>query len=95
MGRGHETPGEDPLMVSTYAVNYIRGLQEVVEEGKFTTGGKLKVSSCCKHYTAYDLDKWKNVDQFHFDAKALVYWECARQNVSNQGSMEADRRVDL
>ncbi|KAF2294468.1 hypothetical protein GH714_011673 [Hevea brasiliensis] len=31
-------------------------------------GGKLKVSSC-KHYTAYDLDKWKNVDRFHFDAK--------------------------
>ncbi|KAJ9175159.1 hypothetical protein P3X46_013738 [Hevea brasiliensis] len=36
--------------------------------GKFNTGGKLKVSSC-KHYTAYDLDKWKNVDRFHFDAK--------------------------
>ncbi|KAJ9175155.1 hypothetical protein P3X46_013734 [Hevea brasiliensis] len=68
-GRGQETPGEDPLVVSRYAVNYVRGLQEVGEEGNFTTDDKLKVSSCCKHYTAYDLDKWKGVDRFHFDAK--------------------------
>ncbi|OWM79166.1 probable beta-D-xylosidase 5 [Punica granatum] len=63
-GRGQETPGEDPLVVSRYAVNYIRGLQEVSP-----TSERLKVSSCCKHYTAYDLDKWKDIDRFHFDAK--------------------------
>lgn len=68
-GRGQETPGEDPLVVSKYAVNYVRGLQEVGEEENCTRGDKLKVSSCCKHYTAYDLDKWKDVDRFHFDAK--------------------------
>eukprot|EP00257_Ricinus_communis_P020591 XP_015579855.1 probable beta-D-xylosidase 5 isoform X2 [Ricinus communis] len=67
-GRGQETPGEDPLVVSRYAVNYVRGLQEVGDEGN-STADKLKVSSCCKHYTAYDLDKWKGVDRFHFDAK--------------------------
>ncbi|PNT57483.2 hypothetical protein POPTR_001G294700v4 [Populus trichocarpa] len=67
-GRGQETPGEDPLVVSKYAVNYVRGLQEVGEEGN-STGNRLKVSSCCKHYTAYDIDKWKGVDRFHFDAK--------------------------
>ncbi|KAH8519766.1 hypothetical protein H0E87_001270 [Populus deltoides] len=45
-----------------------RGLQEVGKEGN-STGNRLKVSSSCKHYTAYDLDKWKGVDRFHFDAK--------------------------
>ncbi|KAG6652601.1 hypothetical protein I3843_05G017400 [Carya illinoinensis] len=68
-GRGQETPGEDPLVVSRYAVNYVRGLQEVGEEGSTSGRDRLKVSSCCKHYTAYDVDKWKNVDRFHFDAK--------------------------
>ncbi|WRX15591.1 Glycoside hydrolase, partial [Theobroma cacao] len=67
-GRGQETPGEDPLVVSRYAVNYVRGLQEVGGESN-STHDKLKVSSCCKHYTAYDLDNWKGVDRFHFDAK--------------------------
>ncbi|XVE93503.1 hypothetical protein REPUB_Repub01dG0198200 [Reevesia pubescens] len=67
-GRGQETPGEDPLVVSRYAVNYVRGLQEVDGEAN-STNDKLKVSSCCKHYTAYDVDNWKGVDRFHFDAK--------------------------
>jgi beta-D-xylosidase 4 len=58
-------------VVSKYAVNYVRGLQEVGKEGN-STGNRLKVSSCCKHYTAYDLDKWKGVDRFHFDAKVCV-----------------------
>jgi beta-D-xylosidase 4 len=70
-GRGQETPGEDPFVVSKYAVNYVRGLQEV-DEGGNSTGDKLKVSSCCKHYTAYDVDKWKGVDRFHFDAKVYI-----------------------
>ncbi|KAE8669409.1 Beta-xylosidase/alpha-L-arabinofuranosidase 1 [Hibiscus syriacus] len=65
-GRGQETPGEDPMVVSKYAVNYVRGLQDVDSSGE---EDKLKVSSCCKHYTAYDLDNWKGVDRFHFDAK--------------------------
>jgi beta-D-xylosidase 4 len=57
-------------VVSKYAVNYVRGLQEVGdEEGNSPANRRLKVSSCCKHYTAYDVDKWKNVDRFHFDAK--------------------------
>ncbi|KAJ9705229.1 hypothetical protein PVL29_003340 [Vitis rotundifolia] len=70
-GRGQETPGEDPLVVSRYAVNYVRGLQEVGKEGNFAAD-RLKVSSCCKHYTAYDVDKWKGVDRFHFDAKVTL-----------------------
>ncbi|KAJ4962234.1 hypothetical protein NE237_022173 [Protea cynaroides] len=72
-GRGQETPGEDPLIVSQYAVKYVRGLQETAEEKLRSDGHKpLKVASCCKHYTAYDLDNWKGVDRFHFDAKVTL-----------------------
>ncbi|KAL5713634.1 xylan 1,4-beta-xylosidase [Ranunculus cassubicifolius] len=70
-GRGQETPGEDPFMVSKYAVNYVRGLQEIDKDG-ISSSDKLKVSSCCKHYTAYDVDNWKGVDRFHFDAKVTL-----------------------
>lgn len=42
-------------VVSTNGVNYVGGLQEV-SEGKRAGGNRLKVSSCCKHYTAYDVD---------------------------------------
>ncbi|CAK9176754.1 unnamed protein product [Ilex paraguariensis] len=70
-GRGQETPGEDPLVVSTYAVNYVKGLQEIGDEqgNSSSTDQRLKVASCCKHYTAYDIDNWKGVDRFHFDAQ--------------------------
>eukprot|EP00250_Pteridium_aquilinum_P005814 c15850_g1_i1 orf=355-2799(+) len=64
-GRGQETPGEDPFLASQYAINYVRGLQDV-EGGD---SDQLKVAACCKHYTAYDLDNWKGVDRFHFDAE--------------------------
>ncbi|PIA44186.1 hypothetical protein AQUCO_01700063v1 [Aquilegia coerulea] len=70
-GRGQETPGEDPLVVSRYAVNYVRGLQEMEKDGN-SSSDKLKVSSCCKHYTAYDVDNWKGIDRFHFDAKVTL-----------------------
>ncbi|XP_022988690.1 beta-xylosidase/alpha-L-arabinofuranosidase 2-like [Cucurbita maxima] len=63
-GRGQETPGEDPLLSSKYAVSYVRGLQQR-EDGN---PDHLKVAACCKHYTAYDLDNWKGTDRFHFNA---------------------------
>ncbi|XP_058761503.1 probable beta-D-xylosidase 7 [Vicia villosa] len=70
-GRGQETAGEDPMMTSNYAVSYVRGLQ-----GDSFQGGKLKghlqASACCKHFTAYDLDNWKGVNRFHFDAKVSL-----------------------
>ncbi|XP_057958465.1 beta-D-xylosidase 1-like [Malania oleifera] len=65
-GRSQETPGEDPLVVSTYATSYVKGLQDVAGQGN---ENRLKVAACCKHYTAYDLDKWKAVDRFHFNAE--------------------------
>ncbi|XP_074347903.1 beta-xylosidase/alpha-L-arabinofuranosidase 2-like [Apium graveolens] len=63
-GRGQETPGEDPLLTSRYAISYVRGLQERDDGDKY----RLKVSACCKHYTAYDLESWKGIDRFHFNA---------------------------
>ncbi|KAF6172219.1 hypothetical protein GIB67_024841 [Kingdonia uniflora] len=70
-GRIIETPGEDPFVVGRYAANYVRGLQDV--EGYLNTkdpnSRPLKVGACCKHFAAYDVDNWKGIDRYHFDAK--------------------------
>ncbi|KAL2339885.1 hypothetical protein Fmac_007825 [Flemingia macrophylla] len=70
-GRGQETPGEDPLLTSRYAVSFVRGLQ-----GDSFSGAKLRghllASACCKHFTAYDLDNWKAVNRFRFDARVSL-----------------------
>ncbi|KAL3618013.1 putative beta-D-xylosidase 7 [Castilleja foliolosa] len=68
-GRGQETPGEDPLLTSKYAVSFVRGIQGDNFQGNGLKDGHLQVSACCKHFTAYDLDNWKGVDRFTFDAK--------------------------
>ncbi|XP_051127739.1 beta-D-xylosidase 1 [Andrographis paniculata] len=62
-GRGQETPGEDPALAARYAASYVQGLQGG------GAGDRLKVAACCKHYTAYDLDFWKGIDRYHFNAK--------------------------
>ncbi|XP_074280650.1 beta-xylosidase/alpha-L-arabinofuranosidase 2-like [Silene latifolia] len=63
-GRGQETPGEDPLLSSKYGSSYVKGLQQTDDADP----KKLKVAACCKHYTAYDVDNWKGVDRYHFNA---------------------------
>lgn len=65
-GRGQETPGEDPVVVGTYAASYVKGLQG-------NDGNRLKVAACCKHFTAYDLDNWKGINRFKFDAHVSIY----------------------
>jgi beta-D-xylosidase 4 len=62
-GRGTETQGEDPVLSSQYVYNLIQGLQ-VGEDPRY-----LKTLPCCKHFSAYDLENWKGVDRFHFDAE--------------------------
>ncbi|XP_074576683.1 beta-xylosidase/alpha-L-arabinofuranosidase 1-like [Curcuma longa] len=62
-GRGQETPGEDPILTSKYAVAFVAGLQRNREDPQ-----KLKVAACCKHYTAYDVDEWEGISRFTFDA---------------------------
>ncbi|XP_021888495.1 probable beta-D-xylosidase 5 [Carica papaya] len=70
-GRTQETPGEDPFVVGRYAANFVRGLQDVrgTEHIPDLNARPLKVSACCKHYAAYDVDNWKGVDRLHFDAR--------------------------
>ncbi|CAG7911558.1 unnamed protein product [Brassica rapa] len=82
-GRGQETPGEDPKVVSEYGVEFVRGFQEVKKTNvlKSSLGhdghdddddddgeGKLMLSACCKHFTAYDLEKWGNFTRYDFNA---------------------------
>ena len=58
-GRALETPGEDPFVAGVYGVNCVRGLQDVEGHEAATDPpmpDRLKVSACCKHYAAYDLD---------------------------------------
>ncbi|WVZ90191.1 hypothetical protein U9M48_036517 [Paspalum notatum var. saurae] len=72
-GRALETPGEDPYVVGRYAVNFVRGMQDV--PGAVAVAGgdpdsrPIKTSACCKHYAAYDLDSWRNHTRFHYDAR--------------------------
>ncbi|KAL3619724.1 putative beta-D-xylosidase 7 [Castilleja foliolosa] len=68
-GRGQETPGEDPLVAGKYGVAYVRGMQGDSLEGGQLKDGQLKASACCKHFTAHDLDNWKGVNRYVFDAK--------------------------
>ncbi|KAH0452510.1 hypothetical protein IEQ34_019809 [Dendrobium chrysotoxum] len=69
-GRGQETPGEDPLMASKYAISYVRGVQGDSYQGD--GGAGLKASACCKHFTAYDIDRWNGVLRYSFNAKVSV-----------------------
>ncbi|KAI9111873.1 hypothetical protein K1719_017563 [Acacia pycnantha] len=83
-GRGQETPGEDPMLTSAFAIEYVRALQggnwENSEEIRNGFGvqrvmsengeshDKLMVSACCKHYTAYDLENWHEFARYNFNA---------------------------
>lgn len=60
-GRGQETPGEDPMLASAFAVEYVTGFQG-------GNGEELMLSACCKHFTAYDLEKWGNFSRYSFNA---------------------------
>lgn len=65
-GRGQETPGEDPMLVSAYAVEFVRGLQG--SNVLYDDDDGLMVSACCKHFTAYDLEKWGQFSRYNFNA---------------------------
>nr|GMD57075.1 probable beta-D-xylosidase 6 [Ipomoea batatas] len=81
-GRGQETPGEDPMVVSDYAVEYVRGFQGQGLKGKngrkYSISGnrmleeedddRLMLSACCKHLTAYGLEMWHEFSRYSFNA---------------------------
>eukprot|EP00760_Papus_ankaliazontas_P031037 PhM_4_TR5169/c3_g1_i1/m.79927 len=62
-GRGQETPGEDPLLTSTYAKSFVSAFQYSSEDPN-----RLVASACCKHYAAYSLESWGGVDRHSFNA---------------------------
>ncbi|KAI1122245.1 beta-xylosidase [Nemania abortiva] len=59
-GRGSETPGEDPFRIKSYVKALIEGLQG--------TENTTKVIATCKHYAAYDLERWHGLTRYEFDA---------------------------
>ncbi|KAM3388246.1 hypothetical protein ACQJBY_010805 [Aegilops geniculata] len=65
-GRGQETPGEDPAMIAAYSVEYVRGFQGEYGDGR---EGRMMLSACCKHYIAYDLEKWGKFARYTFNAE--------------------------
>ncbi|GAA0142029.1 glucosidase [Lithospermum erythrorhizon] len=67
-GRGQETPGEDPILSSKYGAAYVRGLQDRDDGDEV----RLKVAACCKHYTAYDVDNWKGIERYIFNAQVSM-----------------------
>lgn len=73
-GRILETPGEDPFMIGLYAINFVRGLQDVEQTvaHQDLSSRPLKVSGCCKHFAAYDLEKWFFEDRHKFDARVML-----------------------
>lgn len=83
-GRGQETPGEDPLLTSKYGAAYVRGLQQRDDGNK----EGLKVAACCKHYTAYDVDNWKGIQRYSFNALVRLGIEFCRDGYRFGGSFD-------
>ncbi|KAK3694495.1 glycoside hydrolase superfamily [Podospora appendiculata] len=59
-GRGSETPGEDPVRIKGYVKALLAGL-----EGDQPI---RKVIATCKHYAAYDLERWRGITRYDFNA---------------------------
>jgi beta-glucosidase len=56
-GRGQETYGEDPMLTSTLAVQFVKGLQG--------DGSVLKTAACAKHFVAHS---GPEAERHHFNA---------------------------
>jgi beta-glucosidase-like glycosyl hydrolase len=67
-GRGQETSGEDPAVAAAYSVEYVKGFQ-----GESGNDGRIRLSACCKHYTAYDMEKWEGFNRYTFNAKVKFH----------------------
>ena len=66
-------PGEDPLLTSLYARNFVQGLQGWESrlagvDDQHDNDEKLQVAACCKHYIANSLENWMGHTRHNFDA---------------------------
>lgn len=78
-GRGQETPGEDPMVASAYAVEFVRGFQGGKGIKKVLNDqddDEIMLSACCKHYNAYDLEKWGQFARYNFNAVVSFLYFC-------------------
>ncbi|KAF2015354.1 glycoside hydrolase family 3 protein [Aaosphaeria arxii CBS 175.79] len=92
-GRGLETPGEDPLRIAKYVKHLLKGMEWASQDPDIV--GKRQIIATCKHFAAYDLERWKGVVRYAFNAivslQDLVEYylppfrQCARD--SNVGSI--------
>ncbi|KAJ4386014.1 hypothetical protein N0V93_008905 [Gnomoniopsis smithogilvyi] len=67
-GRGQETPGEDPVHLSSYVKALIAGLQGTDDEEGSVGGKYKKIVSTCKHFAGYDVESWNGNYRYQFDA---------------------------
>ncbi|KAJ4348030.1 uncharacterized protein N0V89_009402 [Didymosphaeria variabile] len=65
-GRGLETPGEDPFRISKYVEALLKGMEWSGKNPNTTE--KRQILATCKHYAAYDLERWNGVVRYSFDA---------------------------
>ena len=56
-----QTPGEDPVRIKGYVKALLAGLEGSHESIR-------KVIATCKHFAAYDLERWQGVVRYRFDA---------------------------
>jgi beta-D-xylosidase 4 len=92
-GRGLETPGEDPLRIELYVKHLLRGMEWGSQDPDDVDG--RQIIATCKHYAAYDLERWEGANRHRFNAivsmQDLVEYymppfrQCARD--SNVGSI--------
>lgn len=66
-GRNQEVPGEDPLLTSRFAIQYVKGLQQ---KGftEATSNQPMQLAACCKHFLANSLELWMNHSRHDFNA---------------------------
>ncbi|KAK9142067.1 hypothetical protein Syun_011467 [Stephania yunnanensis] len=58
--------GEDPMVASAFAIEYVKGLQG--EDLSASSSGGLMLSACCKHFIGYDLENWTGIERYSFNA---------------------------
>jgi beta-glucosidase-like glycosyl hydrolase len=86
-GRNSELPGECPFLAGTYAVAYVRGMQQVSK-----TTGFVKMLAYLKHYTAYNKEAGRfswgaNVTDFAFGDSYLPQYKMGFVEGGASGAM--------
>ena len=87
-GRNSEVPSEDPFHSGSYAVSYLRGMQQMSSAPR----PRMKMLAYVKHYTAYNVEASRftfvaNVSQFTMFDSYLPQYEMAFKEGQASGAM--------